>query len=66
MNKISCSRWVSLAVVFAAALGATACGDQGCGGAEEEVTKKAEPIVCGEGTYLQGGQCVATQGVTTR
>lgn len=66
MNKFSCSRMVALAAVFAAALGAAACDSQGCGGAEEEVTKKAEPIVCGEGTHLQGGQCVATQGVTTR
>ncbi|MDX6771123.1 MAG: hypothetical protein SF051_16455 [Elusimicrobiota bacterium] len=66
MTRISCTRFALLAFVFAASLGAAACDQQGCGGAEEEASTKAEEIVCGAGTHLQGGQCVATQGVTTR
>lgn len=66
MTKISCSRMGALAAILAASLGAAACDSGGCGGEEEETTKKAAEIVCGEGTHLQGGQCVATQKVTTK
>ncbi len=66
MTRISCTRLAAFAVLLAASFGAAACDQQGCGGAEEETTQKAAEIVCGPGTHLQGGQCVATQSVTTR
>lgn len=67
MNRISCSRVVGLAAALALSLGAAACDSQGCGGEEmEEAKNNAPQITCGAGTYLQGGQCVATQGVSTR
>jgi hypothetical protein len=66
MTMISCSRLATFAVLLAAALGATACDQQGCGQVPEETSTQVQQIVCGEGTRLQAGQCVATQGVTTR
>lgn len=67
MNKISPARMGVLAAVLAASMGAAACGGGGCGGSEEEeAAQTAAPIVCGEGTILQSGQCVARDSIRTR
>lgn len=65
MTRISCTKVGALAGLLAASLGAAACDSQGCGGKEEEAAQTVAPIVCGAGTQLQGGQCVATSPVQT-
>lgn len=67
MKRISCTRLGALAALLIASLGAAACDQQGCGQQPlEEAASKAPTITCGPGTYLQGGQCVATQPIQTR
>lgn len=64
MNRIF--RLSPRVLVFVAAFGLAACDQQGCGPQAEEAVKKAPEIVCGVGTTLQAGQCIATETVTTR
>lgn len=68
MNRISRTRPGAWALMLVLALGAAACdGQQGCGPQQvEEEAKKAPELVCGAGTFLQGGQCIATTPVKTQ